>query len=91
MRVVVEIMTGTLFYIEVADDAMVADLKKEIEAQEKLPRDRLILIVYDDDHSRLMSESELPLVDYGVRDGSHIYLVFEPLDDGSTPLDSSLF
>jgi hypothetical protein len=32
MRVVVENLTGTLFYIQVGNDATLADLKREIEA-----------------------------------------------------------
>jgi hypothetical protein len=32
MRVVVENLTGTLFYIQVRNDATLADLKREIEA-----------------------------------------------------------
>lgn len=80
MTMVVEILTGTLFYIEVGDTATVADLKREIEAQEELPYDRLILILYDDYESRLLDEDDVPLADYGVRDGSHMYLFFEPVD-----------
>ncbi|KAJ0054416.1 hypothetical protein Pint_02063 [Pistacia integerrima] len=85
MKVVVEILTGTLFYIQVANDATVADLKKEIESQQKLPCDRLILLL-DNDKSHLMSQDqdEVSLVDCGVKDGSHIYLFFNPIDDGSS-------
>ncbi|KAK3184345.1 hypothetical protein Dsin_031631 [Dipteronia sinensis] len=43
MKVTVEILTGPLFNIEVGDDATIADLKKEIAAQQELPSDRLIL------------------------------------------------
>lgn len=82
MRVVVEILTGRLFYIEIKDDATVADLKKEIEFQEHLPFDRLILLI-DGNESFLMSENELFLQDYGIKDGSHVYLFFDPIDDGS--------
>ncbi|KAF3443718.1 hypothetical protein FNV43_RR13408 [Rhamnella rubrinervis] len=83
MRVVVENLTGTLFYIQLGNDATVAELKREIEAQEKLPCDRLILVldtnlgcdpIHDDGGGA-------SLVDYGVRDGSHIYIFFNPLDD----------
>ncbi|KAL7000169.1 hypothetical protein U1Q18_001319 [Sarracenia purpurea var. burkii] len=84
MRVVVEILTGTLFYIQVKENATVADLKKEIGAQENLPSDRLILILGGVNLSCLMIENELSLVDYGVQDGSHVYLFFDPLNDGSS-------
>ncbi|GMY18524.1 Ubiquitin domain containing protein [Fagus crenata] len=83
MRVVVENLTGTLFYIELGNDATLADLKKEIEDQQNLPSDRLILIL-DTNRSRRMNDDGdgVSLVDCGVQDGSHIYLF--PLDDGST-------
>ena len=96
MRVVVEILTGKLFYIEVRANAMVADLKREIGAQENLPHDRLILVL-SSNPSRLMNENELALVDYGVRDGSHVYLFFDPPNEGPsddhsllTSLDSNV-
>ncbi|KAB1226350.1 hypothetical protein CJ030_MR1G020567 [Morella rubra] len=84
MRVVVESLTGTLFYIQVGNDATLADLKREIEAQQELPFDRLILIL-DTNCSLLMSDDGdgVSLVHCGVQDGSHIYLFFSPLDDGS--------
>ncbi|EEF35166.1 uncharacterized protein LOC8270263 [Ricinus communis] len=85
MKVVVEILTGTLFYIQVGNDATIADLKREIGAQQKLPHDRLILFL-DNSRSSLIDEigDATSLVDCGVHDGSHIYLFFNPLDDGST-------
>ncbi|XP_042518580.1 uncharacterized protein LOC122092328 [Macadamia integrifolia] len=87
----IEALTGTLFYVQVEDDATVGDLKREIETQEKLPQDRLILL-HDshDNHEHghgllmVMMEDTLSLVDYGVRDGSHIHLCFNPLDDASS-------
>ncbi|KAK9922524.1 hypothetical protein M0R45_030986 [Rubus argutus] len=39
MKVVVENLTGTLFHVQVGNDATVADLKREIETQQKLPYD----------------------------------------------------
>lgn len=84
-----ENLTGTLFYIQVGNDATLADLKREIEAQQKLPCDRLILFL-DTDLSPLMTDDGdgdgdgVSLMDCGVQDGSHIYLFFNPLDDGST-------
>ncbi|CAJ1979035.1 unnamed protein product [Sphenostylis stenocarpa] len=82
MKVVVENLTGTLFYVQVSNDATVEDLKKEIEAQQKLPCDRLILVL-DAHECPLMSKEEekLSLVDCGIQDGSHIYLFFNPVDD----------
>lgn len=90
MKVVVENLTGTLFYVQVGNDATVQDLKREIEAQQKLPCDRLILVL-DADQSPLMSKEEerATLVDCGVQDGSHIYLYFNPIDD--EPNDQVMF
>ncbi|EXC23131.1 hypothetical protein L484_018262 [Morus notabilis] len=85
MKVVVENLTGTLFFIQVGNDATVAELKREIEAQENLPCDRLILIL-DANGNRPINDdgSGASLVDHGVRDGSHIFIFFNPLDDGSS-------
>ncbi|CAK9153374.1 unnamed protein product [Ilex paraguariensis] len=83
MRVTVEILTGKLFYIHIGDEATAADLKREIGTQENLPQDRLILI-FGDDPSHLMNENELTLVYYGIEDGSHVHLFFDPLDEGSS-------
>ncbi|KAL2471760.1 Ubiquitin-like superfamily protein [Abeliophyllum distichum] len=80
MKVVAEIMTGKLFYIQVEDNATVADLKREIGIQEDLPGDRLILML-DNNPRRLMDKNDVSLTEYGVRDGSRIYLFFDPLDD----------
>lgn len=85
MKVVVENLTGTLFYIQVGNDATLADLKREIEAQQKLPFDRLILIRGTDLRPLMTDDGDgVSLMDCGVQDGSHIYLFFNPLDDGST-------
>ncbi|KAK2379914.1 hypothetical protein P8452_36264 [Trifolium repens] len=85
MKVVIENLTGTLFYVQVMNDATVEDLKREIEAQLKLPCDRLILI-HDDDHWPMMTKDEEKesLVDCGIQDGSHIYIFFNSIDDEST-------
>nr|KYP50348.1 hypothetical protein KK1_027936 [Cajanus cajan] len=84
MKVVVENLTGTLFYIQVSNDATMEDLKREIEVQQKLPCDRLILVL-DADHCFLMNKEEekTSLVDCGIQDGSHIYLFFNPVDEDS--------
>ncbi|ONI22334.1 hypothetical protein PRUPE_2G122300 [Prunus persica] len=90
MKVVVENLTGTLFYVQVGDKGTVADLKREIEVQQKLPYDRLIFILDTDDHDHhrchLIKDDVdgVLLVDYGVQDGSHVYMFVNPLDDGST-------
>ncbi|KAF7142100.1 hypothetical protein RHSIM_Rhsim06G0158900 [Rhododendron simsii] len=93
MKVVVEMLTGTLFFVQVSDNATVADLKREIGAQENLPHDRLILIL-GGDLTRLVNENDISLVDYGIRDWSHVYLILAPLiGDGSSNnvLSPSLF
>lgn len=82
MRVVVENLTGTLFYIQLGNDATVSELKREIEAQEKLPCDRLILIPDTNPCSPIRDDDGgASLVDHGVQDGSHIYIFFIPLDE----------
>ncbi|PON93262.1 Ubiquitin domain containing protein [Trema orientale] len=92
MKVVVENLTGTLFYIQVGNDATVDDLKREIEAQEKLPSDRLILILDSNDNRPINNDGGgASLVDHGVHDGSHIYLFFNPLDDGPSSSHSFVF
>ncbi|KAL9340130.1 hypothetical protein Peur_066349 [Populus x canadensis] len=93
MRVVVEILTGTLFYIQVGNDATVADLKKEIEAQQKLPQDRLILFLSNKRRHLINEEGDgAALVDCGVQDGSHIYLFFDiPVDNHDESTDHLVF
>ncbi|KAK8569115.1 hypothetical protein V6N13_106988 [Hibiscus sabdariffa] len=86
MKVVVEIMTGSLFYVQVGDDATVNDLKKEIEAREDLASDRMILIADHKNRNKLITKEEdgTSLVHCGVEDGSHIYLFFSPLSTESS-------
>ncbi|GMG98673.1 hypothetical protein Nepgr_000513 [Nepenthes gracilis] len=81
MKLAVEILTGSLFYVEVGGDATVADLKREISTQENLPCERLILYLHKD-HFGLLHDDELLLTECGVHDSSHIYLFFSPLGDG---------
>ncbi|CAL1393851.1 unnamed protein product [Linum trigynum] len=85
MMVAVEVMTGSLFHVNVEEDnAKVADLKRAIAAQQKLPFDRMILLLGDgccisDD------DDDLTLDECGIHDnGSRIYLFFTPIDDGSS-------
>ncbi|GLT96771.1 hypothetical protein SLE2022_143710 [Rubroshorea leprosula] len=100
MRLVVEILTGTLFYVHVGSDATIGDLKREIGSQQNLPHDRLILILDTNqspmnggdeedgaslsDDGASLSDDGASLSDCGVKDGSHIYLFFSPVDDAST-------
>lgn len=84
MRVVVENLTGTLFFVQLGCNATVAELRREIGAQENLPCDRLILIldhrpIYDHNDDEI--DGRISLTDHGVCDGSHIYIFFSPLDD----------
>ena len=91
MKVVVENLTGTLFHVQIENNATVADLKREIETQQKLPYDRLILILHVDHHRSYTINDNgdgVSLVDYGVRDGSHIYIFFNPLDDHASPFSA---
>lgn len=85
MKVVLEIITGALFYVQVKNDATVADLKREIEALQKIPYNRLILVPDNNDHRPLLKnndeEEKVSLIDCGLKDGSHIYLFFVPLDE----------
>ncbi|KAF8016690.1 hypothetical protein BT93_H2037 [Corymbia citriodora subsp. variegata] len=82
MKVVVEILTGVLFSADVPGDGTVADLKREIGAQQKLPPDRLILLPGDTDRCHPIKDEEdgARLVDVGIKDGSHVYLFFKPVD-----------
>uniref|UniRef100_A0A9I9DIA1 Ubiquitin-like domain-containing protein n=1 Tax=Cucumis melo TaxID=3656 RepID=A0A9I9DIA1_CUCME len=83
MKLVVQNLTGSLFFVEVEDDATVCDLRTQITAhQHDLPSHRLIFIP-DHDTERLISQTDdgISLVDFGLRDGSHIYIFFYPLDD----------
>ncbi|XP_055821526.1 uncharacterized protein LOC129890045 [Solanum dulcamara] len=78
MNLVIEILTGTLFHIRVTEDISVADLKREISNQEKLPENRLILMLDTGDGDSIMfNDDEIPLAEYGVKDGSHFYLFFK--------------
>ncbi|KAK2988017.1 hypothetical protein RJ640_011280 [Escallonia rubra] len=80
LKVIVEILTGKVFNIQVDKDATVAELKREIEAQEDLPNNRLILMF----EGSLLNGNEAPLFEYGVGEGSHVYLFFHVIDNEST-------
>ncbi|KAL5730919.1 hypothetical protein ACHQM5_003701 [Ranunculus cassubicifolius] len=81
MKLVVEIMTGPLLHIQVDDKATVADLKKEIRNHENVPSGRFMLVRSAENQVRLMEEDGGSLVEYGVRDGSHVQLCFAPIED----------
>ncbi|CAN4122808.1 unnamed protein product [Withania somnifera] len=80
MQVVVEIMTGTIFHVQVGENAMVKDLKIGIHNQENVPSDRLILLMDIGNDHLMINGDEKPLSEYGVQDGSRLYAFFKPLD-----------
>lgn len=73
MQLAVEILTGCPFHIEIHESATVADLKKAINQQEALDEARLILVLKE---GIFLHDVDRTLADYGVGDGSHIYLFF---------------
>lgn len=90
MKLIVENLTGTLFYIEVGSDATLTELKRQIAAQENLPYDRLILTLTsnDDNDNRPINDVDaaapadrISLAHHGIHDGSHIYLFVAPPDE----------
>ncbi|KAK6919383.1 Ubiquitin-like domain [Dillenia turbinata] len=89
MKVAVENLTGTQFYIQVDEQAKVCDIKKEVVEKENLPIDRIVLFHYMDGRNEMMAEDERPLADYGVEDGSHIYLVIKAIDNVCTSTTTS--
>lgn len=91
IHVFVEILTGPLFYVEVSDDATVSDLKLAIEAEKSsLDIERFILILGNKKDGNLrMDDDEAPVADYGVADGSHVYLFFKLTVKDDSLLDES--
>lgn len=91
MKLVVEVFTGPLFYIEVETNATVADLKREIFLQKDLPYHRLILCLANRRKNFLSNEEdEKPLADFEIKEESHVYVFFKPsLDDGSDRCSSA--
>ncbi|KAL6504402.1 hypothetical protein OROGR_026325 [Orobanche gracilis] len=81
MKLMAEILTGSLFYVEIEEDATIQNLKNKIGNQEHLPTGRLILMLDADDERYLLDNDEISLKDYGVQDGSHIYIFFQLPDD----------
>ncbi|KAL8458957.1 hypothetical protein ACS0TY_036439 [Phlomoides rotata] len=88
MKVIAEIFTGNLFYVEVGEDATVGDLKNTIGNHENLPSDRLILML-DIGEQQMLDKDEAPLKDYGVQDSSHVYILFHLRDSGSSASPST--
>ncbi|WOL07644.1 hypothetical protein Cni_G16389 [Canna indica] len=81
MRVVVEILTGRFFQVEVEEDATVEGLKKAIKAageEDKFEEQRLVLVL---GNGRLLTDDHCALNEYGVLDGSIVYLFFSPVGD----------
>ncbi|KAM7269812.1 hypothetical protein ACFE04_025309 [Oxalis oulophora] len=81
MKLVVEILSGSLFYIQVENNATIADLKNEIGIQQKLPVDRMVLFLDDKNQapgSMIKEEDSTLLIDCGFKEESHIYLFFSP-------------
>ncbi|KAJ0982999.1 hypothetical protein J5N97_011254 [Dioscorea zingiberensis] len=74
MRLAAENLAGRFFYVEVEEDANVGALKKEIASKdEEIPESRLILMHGD---GCVMEDEEIAVKEYGVEDGSIIYLFF---------------
>ncbi|KAH0684067.1 hypothetical protein KY290_022725 [Solanum tuberosum] len=80
MQVVVEIMMGTIFHIQVGDNATVLDLKIAIHNQENVPANRILLLLDIGDDHLIMNDDQKPLGEYGVQDGSRFQLIFKPLE-----------
>ncbi|KAI4331057.1 hypothetical protein MLD38_029282 [Melastoma candidum] len=82
MKLVLEILTGVLFVVEVGEGCTVAGLKDAIAAQEELPRDRIIFVLEGDPGRTIRrGEDGVPIVELGFRHGSHVYLFLEPEED----------
>ncbi|GAB2215013.1 hypothetical protein Droror1_Dr00019386 [Drosera rotundifolia] len=79
MKLSVEILTGSFFYVQVGEDATLHDLKRAISDQENLSFERLILYLHDN-QSGLMIGDDICLKEFGLGNYSHIYLFFSPVD-----------
>ncbi|RZR99300.1 hypothetical protein BHM03_00028817 [Ensete ventricosum] len=73
MELVVEILTGRFFHVEVEEDANVGSLKKAIASKEMFQEQRLVLML---SNGRLLRDDQCALAECGVVDGSIIYLFF---------------
>ncbi|KAL7117240.1 hypothetical protein ACP275_03G060400 [Erythranthe tilingii] len=82
MKLVADTLTGTLFYVEVKEDATVGDLKRQIADQENLPIDQLILLLDNAQRQIFLEQVEVGLKEHGVKDGSHISVFITPTGEG---------
>lgn len=80
MRLGVENLAGRFFYVEVEDQADVAALKKEIGSNDDEIQESRVLLILSDSNELIMDDDRRKVKDYGVEDGSIIYLFFS-IDD----------
>ena len=78
MRLAIEIITGRFFYVEMREEATVESLKKEIASKEGFEENRLLLVHRN---GCLLKNDQCALRDYGICDGTLIYLFFKPLGE----------
>lgn len=76
MRLGVENLAGRFFYVEVEDEADVAALKKEIASNDDEIQESRVLLILSDSNELIMDDDRRKVKDYGVEDGSIIYLFF---------------
>uniref|UniRef100_A0A7N0TU88 Ubiquitin-like domain-containing protein n=1 Tax=Kalanchoe fedtschenkoi TaxID=63787 RepID=A0A7N0TU88_KALFE len=94
VRLTVEILTGSVFSVQVDPDGTVGDLKREIASKhESFSRERLIILKVEEGESSsiLVNEETVPLHEYGVEDGSHLFLFFHPIRAASLDDDQFQF
>ena len=75
MRVVVEVIAGKLFYIDIEEEATVESLKKEIESKESLQESLLVLVHRN---GEVIANDKCTLKDYQVTNGTILNLFFQP-------------
>lgn len=73
MKLGVEVLTGSLFYVEIDEEETVCSLKKKIASKMEIEASR-ILLTHRDGH--LLKDDQCSLSEYDCRDGSNIYLFF---------------
>jgi len=74
MRVVVEVIAGKLFYIDIEEEATVESLKKEIASKESLQESRLVLAHRN---GEVIANDQCTLKDYQVFNGTIVNLFFK--------------
>ena len=82
MRVAVEVITGSLFYIDIAEEATVESLKKEIASQESLEESRLVLVHRN---GEVIANDQYTLKDCQVFNGTIVNLFFKPIEGTELP------